>query len=127
MDNSFQVRVVRNFVQISRGIHGKSGGAIFMGTEPYSWIQAFSASHDIEIANNVAIGGSGIGWWSSSETSEANSYRSLRVIHNTVIATDSSAFWFAAVPSDRPPPSDCIAANNVLMEAKTSHFGDLSA
>ncbi|MBW2736327.1 MAG: hypothetical protein JRH20_28395 [Deltaproteobacteria bacterium] len=53
-----------------RGRHGGAGTAILMGSEPYDfWGLAAASTHDVEIRNNVAVGGDGIAWWKSPLTS----------------------------------------------------------
>lgn len=128
MDNSFSVTVARNFVQVDRGIHGGHGTGILMGTEPYvSWGLAPSPSQDIEITNNVVTGGSGIGWWSSDDVTDANRYQGVRALHNTIVTTSGEALSFDEVAAGIPAASGCEAVNNVLAEASESYLGDPAA
>ncbi|MBU1245164.1 right-handed parallel beta-helix repeat-containing protein [Myxococcota bacterium] len=128
MDNSFNVRVLRNFVRISRGMYGRSGSGITMATEPYDfWGLSTAPARQIDIVNNVVVGGGGIGWWSSDEATDANTYEGIRVLHNTIVATTGGAIGFDAVGEGRPAPSACMAVNNIFVEAGSGGFDDPSA
>lgn len=128
MDNSAAITIARNFVRVSRGMHGGTGSGVTMGTEPYaSWGLAPSPSRDITVTNNVIVAGGGVGWWSSSDTSQANTYDRVRVLHNTVIATSRGALGFSAVGGGRPAPTACAARNNVFAQAGGSGLGGASA
>jgi parallel beta-helix repeat protein len=125
LDNSPDVSVTRNVIRMTRGMHDGAGTAILMGSEPYvDWGLQGAASEGIVIVNNVAIGGGGIGWWSSADVTDANTYARVSILHNTVVATLRGALGFDAVDAGRPAPSDVIARNNVFLEAEPSWIGD---
>jgi hypothetical protein len=79
------------------------------------------------IVNNVVVAGGGIGWWSSSATDDTNSYGSVSVLFNTVVATSRGALGFASVAAGRPAPSASSAKNNVLADTTESSLGDAGA
>lgn len=125
MDNAFRVSVARNFVQISRGLGGSKGAAVLMATEPYpSWGLTPSSSHDVTIVNNVLVGGTGVGWWRSGDTSSANTYANVSVLHNTVIAS-AGALSFGTPAG--PAPTGCVAKNNLLDASSAGELGSPGA
>jgi parallel beta-helix repeat protein len=126
MDNAFGVRVSKNFVRMTRGIHGGSGTGILMGSEPYPGLTG-AACHDVTVVNNVVVAGGGIGWWNSAATDDSNTYGAVSVLFNTVVATSRGALGFASVPAGRPAPSGCVAKNNVLADTTESSVGDIAA
>ncbi|MBW2736606.1 MAG: right-handed parallel beta-helix repeat-containing protein, partial [Deltaproteobacteria bacterium] len=125
LDNSFGVEVSRNFVRVVRGRHGGAGTAILMGSEPYDfWGLAAASTHDVEISNNVVVGGGGVAWWKSALTGTENTYARVSVQHNTIIASSEGALGFAATDIGLLAPSANVAQNNVLIEADASSLGN---
>jgi hypothetical protein len=126
MDNAFGVRVSRNFVHMTRGMHGGAGTGVLMGSEPYSGLTG-AACHDVTILNNVVVAGGGVGWWNSAATDDSNTYDAVSVLFNTVVATGRGALGFASVPAGRPAPTGCFAKDNVLADTTESSLGDAAA
>jgi hypothetical protein len=119
-DNSHNVVIERNFVTMKAGmLYGGGSGTgtgILLGVEPYTqWGLANVPDHDISIVNNVVVA-SGIGWWTSSNTSPNNSYANVSVRHNTVVSP-GAAIGFSAVAATAVVPTGCSIIDNVLSEA----------
>ncbi len=126
LDNSRDVTIRRNFVRVSRGLHG-GGSGVLLGTEPYvSWGLPPVASRRVVIENNVVVADGGIGWWRSDDVTAQNTYADVTISHNTVVATDN-AIGFSAVGGAAPDPTGCTARNNLLVEATASDVGDRAA
>lgn len=123
MDNSSNVTVTRNFVHVTRGARGSRGTGIELATEHYSSWTLFPTS-DVSITDNVVVGGQGIWWWKSPETTAANTYRRLDVTHNTAVATAGPALAFQAVSAGTPTPTGCTARNNVFAETSAASIGN---
>jgi hypothetical protein len=119
-DNSHNVVIERNFVTMKAGMAAgggsRTGAGILLGVEPYTfWGLAYVPDHDISIFNNVVVA-SGIGWWTSSNTSPNNSYANVSVRHNTVVSP-GAAIGFAAVSATAVVSTGCSIIDNVLSEA----------
>ena len=125
-DNAFHLRIARNYVHMLRGSNGGAGTGILFGTEAYpGWGIPSSATHDVDVVNNVVIAGGGIGWWAMS--TPESTYQSLRVLHNTVVATHRGALGFSEVEAGVASPTDCAVKNNVFSEAEDTWLGDPGA
>jgi hypothetical protein len=119
-DNSHNVVIERNFVTMKVGMVAggvsRTGVGILLGVEPYTQFGlAYVPDHDISIVNNVIVA-SGIGWWTSPNTSSNNSYANVSVRHNTVVSP-GAALGFAAVSATAVVPTGCSIIDNVLSEA----------
>lgn len=125
-DNSFNVRIARNYVRIYRGLGGRAGTGILLGLEDYGvWgLPNVSTSH-VLVTNNVVIAGVGIGWWSV-PTSEST-FESIHVFHNSVAGTHDEAISIAPVLAGVKPPANSIIANNVFVGATESKLGNPGA
>lgn len=125
-DNSFNVRIARNYVRIYRGLGDRAGTGILLGLEDYDvWgLPNVSTSH-VLVTNNVVIAGVGIGWWSV-PTSEST-YESIHVFHNSVAGTHEEAISIAPVLTGVKPPANSIIANNVFVGATESKLGNPGA
>jgi parallel beta-helix repeat protein len=127
LDNSYGVRVSRNFVHVTNGREGSQGMGVALATEPYdSWEIAGSATHDVEIHNNVIVAGIGIAWFRmTTNPNPTNTYANISVLFNTVLATEVNALGFMEVLAGAPIPSGCVAKNNVFVEASASWIDNI--
>jgi hypothetical protein len=130
LDDASNVDIQRNFVlmQAPMALGGKAGSALLMGVEPYSSLGlAYAADHDVTIVDNVLVGGSGIGWWTSSNTSANNTYGPLSVAHNTIVATAGAGLGFSKVAAGATAPAGCKVVNNVISETGGAYLSNPQA
>ncbi|MBA2483486.1 MAG: right-handed parallel beta-helix repeat-containing protein, partial [Nitrosomonas sp.] len=126
VDNSFNVRIARNYVRISRGTDGGAGTGILLGLEDYGmWGLPNVSTRHVLVTNNVVIAGVGIGWWSI-PTSEST-YESVHVFHNSVAGTHAQAIDIAQAMSGIKRPANSFIANNVFIGVKESTIGNPGA
>ncbi len=125
-DNSFNVRIARNYVRLYRGTDGGAGTGILLGLEDYAiWGLPNVRTSNILVTNNIVIAGVGIGWWAM-PTSEST-YESLHVFHNSIAGTQGSAIDFSKVNSGVKAPANNFIMNNVFFSAAESVLGDPSS
>ena len=125
-DNAFNLRIERNYVHMLRGLNEGAGTGILFGTEDYSsWGIPNARTHNVSVANNVIVAGSGIGWWGMS--TPESTYESVNLLHNTVVATVRGPLSFGAVESGVDAPTGCVVRNNVLAGVKDAWLGDPDA
>lgn len=125
-DNSFNVRIARNYVHIYRGLGGRGGTGILLGLEDYDvWGLPNVATKHMLLTNNVVIAGVGIGWWSV-PTSQST-YESVHVFHNSVAGTHEEAISIAAVLPGVEWPANNYIANNVFFGVTESKLGNPGA
>ncbi len=125
-DNSYNVRIARNYIRGVRNAKGAMGTGILLGLEDYSiWGLPNVRTSNVLVANNVVIAGVGIGWWSM--PTPVSTYDSLRIFHNSVAGTMAQAIDIAPVrPGVKIPVNNAIK-NNVFFGAVESSVGDLGA
>ena len=122
-DNSFNIRIARNYVRIDRGAEGGAGTGILLGLEDYEmWGLPNVSTKHVLVTNNVVLAGVGIGWWSI-PTSEST-YESLHVFHNSVAGTQAQAIDITPVISGVKHPANNFIANNVFFGVEESIIGN---
>ena len=125
-DNSYNLRIARNYIRMYRGTDGGAGTGILLGVEDYTiWGLPIVRTSNVLLKNNVVIAGVGIGWWSM--PTPVSTYESLYVFHNSVAATQAQAIDIASVLPGVKDPANNIIANNVFFGAAESIIGNPSA
>ncbi|AKV01334.1 hypothetical protein AKJ09_07997 [Labilithrix luteola] len=130
LDNASNVQVARNFVlmQAPMAMNGGIGNGVLLGIEPYDTHGvSYRPNHDITIVDNVVVGASAIGWWTSPNTSPDNTYANVSILHNTLVAPSGAAIGFEAVSGQATSPKACTIENNVIVESSGSYLDEASA
>ena len=125
-DNSFNTRIARNYVRMSRDRNGGSGTGVLLGLEDYSiWGLPNVRTSNILVANNVVIAGTGIGWWSM--PTPQSTYESLHIFHNSIAGTRGPAIHFSEVAANVKSPANNFIMNNVFLSTIVSKLGNPGA
>lgn len=127
LDNASNVQVSRNFVlmQAPMAMNGGIGNGILLGVEPYdAQGVSYQPNHDIAIVDNVIVGESAIGWWTSANASPNNTYANVSIVHNTLVAPSGPAIGFEALSGSATPAAGCTITNNVISESPGSSYID---
>lgn len=123
-DNSYNIRIARNYIRGVQAAKGVAGTGILLGVEDYTiWGLPNVRTSNVLVANNVVIAGVGIGWWSM--PTPVSTYDWLRIFHNSVAGIQAQAIDIAPVrPGVKVPVNNAIK-NNVFFGVLESRVGDI--